>query len=262
MTIPTSGAPVAAWYADPQDPSQLRWWDGTQWTAHTTPVPQAAPAAAPAAAAPAVQPAAAFMPPAYGERTEHAPVYTQPAEQAQAPMPSYAVQYTQPYAQQYGADAKVPESTPTANWLIWVFVFLPLLSLVSIFAWDFEGFMQETLTNPYASSTLLLDPGYLVLSLGSWVIYAAMVVLAFLDWRWLGQQGYPRRFHWAWTFLNSLIYIIGRSVVVKRQAGRGFAPMWAYIAMSVVSLVAIGIWTAMIMSAMFTMIEQIPGVVS
>lgn len=31
------------WYPDPQNPYQLRWWDGTQWTAHTAPkpVPQA-----------------------------------------------------------------------------------------------------------------------------------------------------------------------------------------------------------------------------
>lgn len=257
MTIPTSGAPVAAWYTDPQDSSQLRWWDGAQWTAHTTLVPQPT-----AAAAPAAQPAAAFAPPAYGERTEHAPAYAQPAQQAQAPMPSYAAQYAQPYTQQYGAEAKVPESTPTANWLIWAFVFAPLLSLASIFAWDFEGYLRESLTNPYASTAMLLDPGYLVLSLGSWVIYAAMVLLAFFDWRWLGQQGYPRRFHWAWTFLNSLIYIIGRSVVVKRQAGRGFAPLWVSIAISVASLIAIGIWMAMLMSAMFAMIEQIPGVAS
>jgi uncharacterized protein (AIM24 family) len=28
----------AAWHPDPQDPSQLRWWDGTQWTEHTAPI--------------------------------------------------------------------------------------------------------------------------------------------------------------------------------------------------------------------------------
>ena len=30
--------PVAGWYTDNADPSILRWWDGIQWTAHTTPV--------------------------------------------------------------------------------------------------------------------------------------------------------------------------------------------------------------------------------
>jgi len=28
----------AAWHPDPQDPSQLRWWDGSQWTEHTAPI--------------------------------------------------------------------------------------------------------------------------------------------------------------------------------------------------------------------------------
>ncbi len=28
----------AAWHPDPQDPSQLRWWDGSRWTEHTAPV--------------------------------------------------------------------------------------------------------------------------------------------------------------------------------------------------------------------------------
>lgn len=29
------------WYADPQQPAQQRWWDGTQWTPHTAPLGQA-----------------------------------------------------------------------------------------------------------------------------------------------------------------------------------------------------------------------------
>lgn len=31
------GLPGPNWYADPQDASQLRWWDGYNWTGHTRP---------------------------------------------------------------------------------------------------------------------------------------------------------------------------------------------------------------------------------
>ncbi|HEV2360979.1 MAG TPA: DUF2510 domain-containing protein [Acidimicrobiales bacterium] len=50
----------AAWYPNPENPAELRWWDGKQWTAHTHPIAQRKPAGVrvldpqPAAASPAV----------------------------------------------------------------------------------------------------------------------------------------------------------------------------------------------------------------
>jgi hypothetical protein len=36
--------PPAGWYADPEDPSQQRYWDGSAWTEHRTPAaPQTSP---------------------------------------------------------------------------------------------------------------------------------------------------------------------------------------------------------------------------
>jgi hypothetical protein len=32
--------PPAGWFADPDDPSQLRYWDGTRWTDHRAPKPE------------------------------------------------------------------------------------------------------------------------------------------------------------------------------------------------------------------------------
>lgn len=34
----------AGWYPQPNDPSNVRWWDGTQWTEHTQPIAPVAPA--------------------------------------------------------------------------------------------------------------------------------------------------------------------------------------------------------------------------
>jgi len=32
-----STAPQASWYDDPNDPTLLRWWDGSEWTDHVVP---------------------------------------------------------------------------------------------------------------------------------------------------------------------------------------------------------------------------------
>src|SRR4051812_27019284 len=42
--------PPAGWYADPEDPSQQRYWDGSTWTEHRVPGPP--PAAQPPSADP------------------------------------------------------------------------------------------------------------------------------------------------------------------------------------------------------------------
>ena len=45
-TAAPTTAPAPGWFADPHDPSMLRWWDGTAWTEHRAPgwqAPQAAP---------------------------------------------------------------------------------------------------------------------------------------------------------------------------------------------------------------------------
>ena len=51
MTQESSGAgpAPAGWHPDPTGGSQLRWWDGGQWTEHVAPIPQAASEATPAA---------------------------------------------------------------------------------------------------------------------------------------------------------------------------------------------------------------------
>ncbi|MGN6326703.1 DUF2510 domain-containing protein [Pseudolysinimonas sp.] len=39
MTDSQSGATPAGWYADPTGQAGVRWWDGSQWTAHSAPLP-------------------------------------------------------------------------------------------------------------------------------------------------------------------------------------------------------------------------------
>jgi hypothetical protein len=249
MTSTAGGdAPRPGWYADPAGSSQLRWWDGTQWTHHLQP-----PAAPPA-------PAASDAP---GQTT---PAQTTPAQTtlgqptaAQAPIPSPAPVYhedqTRPNAGAprfidpavYASSAPVqPSLTHGASIytpFMWLIVLLPLLSVIALAAFNLpiglvaRGGYAAQLHNPLLANPMLTDPTYIVMVLLGWVIYGVSVWMAYLDWRALGRMGIVHPFHWAWTFLGGLVYVIGRSVVVHRRVGGGLLPIWISAGVVVVTIV-------------------------
>jgi hypothetical protein len=199
----------AGWYPAPDGTGGQRWWDGTQWTEYASPL---------------------APPPA-------------PQHQQQYAAQQYAVQPYAPYGEV--ARPRVPEGTPVDTAWIWLIVVLPFLSLVPLLFWDFEGYLLRSMNepnDPMAQLALYTDPAYLsAIGLG-WVAYGLSAWFAHLDVVALRRLGYQRQFHWAWAFLNSLVYVIGRSVMVKRQAGRGSAPMWAAIALTVALFVGSIVW--------------------
>ncbi len=145
---------------------------------------------------------------------------------------------------------KVEPGTPVYTPWIWAIVLMPLLSVISLFFFDFTAYFRESFAasvaisadpsapvDPFAGSQGLISPGYLAINALSFAIYLASGLFAFLDRRALLRRGFDRPFHWAWTFLSSLAYIIGRSVIVKRRAGSGLAPIWVMIAVTVVSII-------------------------
>ena len=250
----------AGWYPDPSDAAAQRWWNGAQWTEHVAP---AAPVAAvvPPVVPPVVTPQVA------------APAYVAPVNPADAPAyavaPAYGTTTTSlgpgqpvPYG---GAPAatRVPEGTPVDTIWIWLIVVLPVLAVLPLFLWDFEGYMEQTM-NPSASPMVTAlgpytDPWYLVATFGGWIVYGLSVWFAALDSAALAKLGYQRRFHWAWAFLSSVVYVIGRSVVVRRQAGRGYLPMAAAIALTVVLTIGVIVWLVVMMTSIIqTSMEMYP----
>ncbi|MFD4422831.1 DUF2510 domain-containing protein [Agromyces sp. NPDC058484] len=155
-----------------------------------------------------------------------------------------------PALPQYDAIEKpqVPEGTTVDTPWIWLIVMLPLVGLIPLFFWDLEGYMLRSMTDPLAQVGLYFDPWYLTTVALGWITYGVMVWFAFLDVKALRALGYARQFHWAWAFLSSLVYVIGRSVVVKKQARRGMAPMWVVIALNVAMLIGIFVWTGVIIA--------------
>lgn len=234
----TTGAPIpAGWYPDPAGGGGSRWWDGRAWTGHTLP---------PGAAASAGVPGAASHGPAQAaSAAQVAPVESVAASTAvQAPV-------AQPYnAQAYAAQQTLtaPAGTnPSTPW-IWLIVLIPLIGLIPLPFVDWSGLFASSMTDPSdptaaveAQLALYTSPAYLATIGLSWIVIAATIVFALIDFRTLTRRGVPQPFHWAWSFtalaVGGIVYIIGRSVVVRRRTGSGLAPIWAYIGVIVLSFV-------------------------
>jgi type VI protein secretion system component VasF len=62
--------------------------------------------------------------------------------------------------------------------------------------------------------------------------------------------------------LSGLVYVIGRSVIVRRVApGRGLVPIWVSVGVFVVGLVVALVWTSLLVSDMVHMVPA-PGTFS
>jgi hypothetical protein len=174
---------------------------------------------------------------------------TQWTEHAQAPGAPY-----QPFA-----ELKAPDGTKTGTVWVWLIVLLPLLSIFSLFSIDFTGYMQSVLSNPYSTGAMLAlytSPGYLLTLALSFVLYGLTVLFAALDVRELTKRQVPKPFHWAFAFLGGYVYVIGRSVVVRRRTGGGLAPLWGLIAVFVVSMIVSIVWSIILTQSIFSMIPS------
>jgi hypothetical protein len=222
------------WYADPDNPTVHRWWNGSAWTDARQP----APGAAQAPAAPAA-PATAY--PAYPSAQTAYPAYPSGAATTSVER------------------RDIPTETP---W-IWLIVFLPLLSFLPMLFIDWRGFLEDSiedsLESPSSAWAAGLTGGMLLWTLFTYLIIAAQVVFAYLDWRALRARGIDKPFHWAWIFFTLLIsngvYVIGRGVILRRQTGKGLAPVWAWIAVTVLSIVVGAVFATYLLNEVFHLIN-------
>lgn len=155
----------------------------------------------------------------------------------------------------------LPADRPVYSAWIWLIVLLPLLSSVSLLFYrpNFDYLSSGSISSS-VSATSMFTPAYFLVGLLGWGIYGASVFFAYRDVVWLRTQGVVRPFHWAWTFLLSWVYVIGRSVIVHRVAApRGRAPIWVLIGVIVVGFALAIAWTVTLMTGMMAHLPSYNG---
>lgn len=156
------------------------------------------------------------------------------------------------------AELKAPTGTkPYTPW-IWLIVALPLLPAIALLGIDWSSLVDLNDPTGQSAFAIYADPLYWLIVIGGWVSYGLCAWFAYLDWRELGRRGVPRPFHFAWVFLSSGVYPIGRSIVVRRRTGEGIAPMWVAIGTLVFGF-ALGIYvTVAVMAPIFEQLSSYP----
>jgi hypothetical protein len=166
-------------------------------------------------------------------------LFQQPGQNGYGPYPTYA-----PAPQVF---PKAPEGAKVINWYLWAIIFLPVIALIVSIATfhSLEPALEKYITEVERASesnsatipTLVYPLSYWLTVLLGFVLYLVTVLLAWLDTRRLAAAGIVRPFHWAWAFLSSPVYVIGRSIVVRRRSGHGLWPIWVLIGFYVVEIV-------------------------
>jgi hypothetical protein len=205
----TGGAPTpAGWYADPAGSTQLRWWDGTAWTAHL---------AAPPAPAPTSVPEPQYAAPSHFavEPTPYVPMGGTNAPAASSGTTSPGTGYGAGYGAQ-SVQVYEPGSSNTAG--VWIVALSPIYSALLVLVALFLIYQ-----NPSAIEIIYVaDVG------ASGVVAAIIVFAAARDRRALFLRGYDNPASFWWALLNP-VYLIVRTVRVLREVHRGGAPLWTWI---------------------------------
>jgi Protein of unknown function (DUF2510) len=228
------GSPIpAGWYRDPAGSEQLRWWDGTAWTAHLAPAPTPQPAPIPVVAAPVATPViqAPVFTSGYGQTQAIAPVQL-PEERPYVPFQNSWNGSTNQYGAGASGDFVRPAQWNTAGiWFVatWTFWVGLIIVVVSFIIGLIFGAQHVSVANAGTSY------GYLGETIGYVVGWILLVVAAARDGAALTRMGYPRSTSVLWILLlPPLVYLIIRTVRVKSESGRGLAPLIFYIVSSVV----------------------------
>ncbi|MFT2817727.1 DUF2510 domain-containing protein [Leifsonia sp. A12D58] len=240
MNTESGYAVPAGWYVDPGGSLQLRWWNGDVWTDNVHPIPPQIQAPAPAPATATASPSAT----ATETETDASPAEPAPLtrrelrERAESLASAAALAPIAPRIAEvsdYQWDRESKPATTVQTWSaepaaeithfrdipsrwssvsVWLLAFTPWLTLICL-----------VITVLVSSSTG--TPGWVQVRLFL-IPFLLTIGWARRDTRRLRIWGHEVVPHWAWSFLGAPGYLIARTIVLRRNAGVGAAPIWVW----------------------------------
>jgi hypothetical protein len=162
-----------------------------------------------------------------------------------------------------GAEPKAPPGTDSNTPWIWLIVLMPIVPTVLLLfvPWHLAFAIDPSDPDPrsgmVATLALYLSPFLWISTALSYLVYGLSVFFAYLDAKALTARRVPRPFHWAFAFLGSAVYAIGRSIVAGRRTGKGYAPIWVEAGVVVLSFAVAGVILAVMFSGMADLFETL-----
>lgn len=160
----------------------------------------------------------------------------------------------QPYPP--GAVPKAPPGTDGNTPWIWLIVLMPIapMALLLFVPWgsvfDIDVTARDAYTGMSGMWDLYLSPTLWIATALNYLVYALSVFFAYRDVKVLTARRVPRPFHWAFAFLGGIVYAIGRSIVVGRRTGKGYAPIWVEAGVVLLSFAVSGFIIAVMFGGM------------
>lgn len=148
----------------------------------------------------------------------------------------------------------LPEGTRVDNIWVWIVSLGFLISCIPLFFFDMVGYVRAVTFAELSGDSSALGGimgayvGFFVISwLLSVAIWGFSVFAAFRDVKHLEALGVVRPFHWAFAFIPyTIVYLIGRHVVLRKVVRTAGWPLWAHIGAYVVVIIGSIIWSIVI----------------
>lgn len=179
--------------------------------------------------------AVAPVPPSASTPWTSSPSFAQPAASVDLASVDYEPMVRSWGAARSGSGSRTVTGVTTGG--AWMLALSPLVQLALIcLGWVLSGGGTSAVTS--------LVTGGLALVAVLWVVLGAVA-----DYRRLGALGHEFRPSILWILLGPLMYLVARAIHVYRTAGRGVAPTWVYLVLSIVVGAAVSaLATALAMS--------------